>query len=435
MVPATSVEAAGDWRYDSSTMDFLAREGTDTQGLDYRMTAERLDLVPESMAAAPAADRSLQARFTDLPQGLPLGVKQLADQVTAGQPSKFQKATALQQWFRKDGGFRYDLKTKAGNGTDALLAFLDDRVGYCEQFASAMAVMARIEDIPARVAVGFLRPDRIGPNTWEYSSHDLHAWVELYFPGSGWVLFDPTPGSITGTAPSYTRVELPGSSGLPSISANTNLPRDELPDRGSSAPAGAEPDSASADGDSQGSGFPWLVVLGGLGGVLLLALAGVAPRTVRRLRSDRRWATWTGPEAAWAELQDTMVDLGRPWPAGLSPRAAAAQLVEFCGQPLDEYTADRPRHGAGVSPESELALERIVEAIELLRYASPGTPHTEALHAEVETCVSSLYGGAPAAARRRARWLPRSVLRAPRRPVATGSVEVVGQGGLVDHVG
>ncbi|MFN8194984.1 MAG: DUF3488 and transglutaminase-like domain-containing protein [Nocardioidaceae bacterium] len=437
MVPATSVTAAGDWRYDDATMDFLAMEGTDTRGLDYRLTAERLDLLPASMAAAPNATGRIQDRFTDLPEGLPFEVKQIADQVTAGQPSKFQKATALQDWFRKEGGFTYDIRSApSGNGADALVEFLDGKVGYCEQYASAMAVMARVEGIPARVAVGFLRPDRLGPNSWEYSSHDLHAWVEAYFPGSGWVLFDPTPSSVSGAAPSYTRAELPGSPELPSVSAPTDTGNAEaLPTRGSSAPAGAQRDQSSADGASDSGGFPWLAVLGGLVGVLVVALLAMAPRTVRRLRSDRRWAAWNEPEAAWAELHDTMLDLGHPWPTGLSPRAAGAQVARHFGLPEDEQTADRPRHGVGVYPVAELALERIVRAVELLRYAAPGSASTDGLRTEVETCVSSLVGGAPTAARRRARWLPRSVLRNRRRPLPTGSVEVVGHGGLVDHVG
>ncbi|MGM3293757.1 transglutaminase-like domain-containing protein, partial [Escherichia coli] len=85
-----------------------------------------------------------------------------------------------------------------GNGGDELEEFLTDdedgRTGYCEQFASAMAVMARSLGIPARVAMGFLEPTEEGRGQWVYSTDDLHAWPELYFAGQGWVRFEPTPG-------------------------------------------------------------------------------------------------------------------------------------------------------------------------------------------------------------------------------------------------
>ena len=435
MAPATSVQAPGNWRYDTSTLDFLAADDdTNTQGLDYRTTAAKLDYSPRALADAPTAGSTLQAAYTALPEGIPFVVRQTADQITAAEPTKFQKATALQQWFRQDGGFTYDLSVRPGNGTDELVQFLDEKVGYCEQFASAMAVMARMEGLPARVAVGFLRPERVGATSWEFSSHDLHDWVEIYFAGSGWVLFDPTPGGRTGQAPSYTTADLPAIPDQPSSSAPTGRASEDLPSRAAtpSADKGADATEGAGAG-STAAIVRWVLI--SLGVVLVLGLVGVGPRLVRRLRSDRRWATWPGPEAAWAELADTMVDLGRPWPTGLSPRAGSVNLVHCFGAPLDEYTPDRPAHGPGRAPQAELALDRILVSLELLRYAAPGTPRTEALHAEVATCVSALYGGATVSARRRARWLPRSVLRRPTRPLPPESVEVVERGELVDHVG
>ena len=77
----------------------------------------------------------------------------------------------------------------------------DGRVGYCEQFAAAFAVMARTLDMPSRVAIGFLAPKQVGHDEWVYSAHDMHAWPEVYFRGSGWVRFEPTPAGRTGTPP------------------------------------------------------------------------------------------------------------------------------------------------------------------------------------------------------------------------------------------
>ena len=84
-------------------------------------------------------------------------VAAIAREVTADAPTGFDRAVALTEWFSGPGSpFTYDLATAPGNGDDALVEFLTTgRRGYCEQFASAMAVMLRTLGVPARVAVGF----------------------------------------------------------------------------------------------------------------------------------------------------------------------------------------------------------------------------------------------------------------------------------------
>ena len=96
------------------------------------------------------------------------------------------------QWFTGPGSsFTYDLSTAPGNGDDALVEFLTSgRRGYCEQFASAMAVMLRTLGVPARVAVGFTG-GRDAAGARSVGTADAHAWVEAWFPGAGWTTFDP----------------------------------------------------------------------------------------------------------------------------------------------------------------------------------------------------------------------------------------------------
>ena len=232
--PISRIDAAGDWRYDLSTMDFMAfDDNTNAKGEHYTMTSVEPDLDPLDLNTANASTDLAGTQFTDLPDGLPTIVTREALEVTSELPTKYQKAVALQDWFRDN--FDYSLATAPGNGTDALEAFLTEgkggRVGYCEQFASAMAVMARILNIPARVAVGFLEPTELEPtqgdgksNTWVYSAQDMHAWPELFFPGAGWVRFEPTPATRPGgtTAPAYTNFEFENEpSDLPSTGATT----------------------------------------------------------------------------------------------------------------------------------------------------------------------------------------------------------------------
>ena len=354
--PISAIDAAGDWRFDASTMDFLATpDDLDTAGARYAMTAVEYDFRPDDLRVSPLPEDRLSDEVTALPDSLPTLVSQIARGVTAGQPTPYDKAVALQQWFREDGGFVYDLTDAptAAVGTDELEAFLrqgSGRVGYCEQFATAMAVMARVLDIPSRVAVGFLTPDRTAPDTYVYSAYDLHAWPELYFPGAGWVLFDPTPSARVPDAdlPAYTTR---GSDVvIPSID-----PEDEATRQPSGRPSIQDPArpttapddlGAAAQSGSDGSSFPWwrlLAVVLVLG--LLLALA-VVPRTVRTRQRARRLAG--GPESAWEELRATTVDLRQGWPESRSPRETQAVLVSRFGRAGDQR--ERPVRGARPGP-------------------------------------------------------------------------------------
>ncbi len=371
--PISRITADGDWRFDRNTMDFLAGDDDlDTAGLSYTMTGVDLELSAESMARAPSTGGLVSSDYIDLPDGIPSTVSNLAFQVTRNEDTRFEKAVALQQWFREDGGFTYSLDAAPGNGTDDLVRFLSNgeggRIGYCEQFASAMAVMSRIVGIPARVAVGFYQPRKIGSQTWEYSAWDLHAWPELFFPGSGWVRFEPTPPGRAAEVPGYTTQRV----NLPDTGAGPGAPRqsEDVPSRSESSSAAGE-DSAQANDKRDGqAGFPWGLVLG-TGGAVLVALGLLfVPSAVRRTRTRRR--VGAGPEAAWAELLDTATDLGVPWPYDRSPRETRDALVRRFGLPVRGDTPERPVHGAHVAPFAVEALDRIVLCVERLRYARAG---------------------------------------------------------------
>ncbi|WP_125038633.1 DUF3488 and transglutaminase-like domain-containing protein [Nocardioides sp. LS1] len=437
--PISNIQADGDWRYDTSTMDFIAGDkDLTTAGMHYTMTAVKLNVEASALALAPSSAGQVSKDFVQLPTGIPVLVRQLAQEVTREAPSRFEKAVALQRWFRETGGFTYDLHSAVGNGTDELVSFLSTgdggRTGYCEQFASAMAVMARELGIPARVAVGFLLPRQVSPQTYEYSSYDLHAWPELFFPGSGWVRFEPTPSERARTVPSYTTQDVPV---LDPTIGSTAVPENGLPSRGSSSQASASPsaDKASARGDTVAP-FPWAPVAGGLAALALVAALLVLPRFLRRRRRQLRLAG--GPEDAWAELRATALDLGVPWPEARSPRETRDVLVEFLGAPVGSGGDERPAHGPAVAPGAVQCLDRIVRALELLRYARGGDgAGSAALRTEAETCVAALEGGASRGARRRAEWWPRSVLtKDARRAVGVAPrPEETRYGGVVDHVG
>lgn len=432
--PISRIEAVGDWRYDQRTMDFIASDqDLTTASLDYTMTATELDLTSTQLELAGTPTGKVDDIFTELPDDMPPIVHDLAAQVTEGQTTRYEQAVALQDWFRNE--FSYSLDRADGNGIDALVDFLSDepggRIGYCEQFASAMAVMARDLGIPARVAIGFLNPTAEGEGTWVYSSDDMHAWPELYFDGVGWVRFEPTPAGRAEDVPPYTvpgataedPTASPSPTARPSALAPTNRPRE------------TEAAAADADGpDDTGSAVPWGPTLGGLAAATLVVGGLLLPRALRTRRRERRLASGA-VETVWEELRDTAIDLGVPWPAGSSPRRTRDVLVDHLGAPIGADTPERPAHGPAVAPEAVAALDRLVLTLELARYSRAGaTVDPVRLRADGEACVAALAGGAARSARRRATWWPRSVLTLRRRARPTDARLETRYGGVVDNI-
>ncbi len=443
--PVDRVSAAGDWRYDSETLDFMAYpDGLSTEGLTFTFTEVELDVESDLLRDAPSWTGQVSRDYIELPDDFPTYVDSLAQDVTRDYPSRYEKAVALQDWFREGGGFEYDLKQAApGNGVDELVAFLQEgdggRVGYCEQFASAMAAMARALGIPARVAVGFLSPTELDDGQWEYSTDDFHAWPELYFSGAGWVRFEPTPGNRAADVPSYTEggvsVAPPSESSTgPSEEPSATNPLDPARtlDPGGELPAGEQ--------GAGGRGI-WDELLVTFAVIVLLLVVLLAPRLIRRSRSRERLQGAIEP--AWVDLRATALDLGVPWPDARSPQETRDQVVRFLGTPPSGETLERPARGAQVAPEAVEALDRLVLTLELLRYARP--PGSDALGdgpidpqvvTDTETVLAALFHGATQRAQRRATWWPASVLPWRRKGIELPRLTSTAQrSGVVDHVG
>jgi transglutaminase-like putative cysteine protease len=436
--PAVSVVAPGDWRYDRSTMDFIsATDDESVAGLNYRVRSLEVAPTAAQLADAPLAPLAVAESGTDLPRDFPTFVSDLAKKETAGRRSQFEKAVALQQFFRANGGFTYDLQTSAGNGTDDLVRFLstgpEGRVGYCEQFAAAMAVMGRSLGIPSRVAVGFLRPEAQGDD-YVYSAHDLHAWPEMYFGGVGWIRFEPTPQARTGgVVPGYTTQQVPQAapsdtaSSVPSAAPTVN-PVDR------SAEQQATEEAAGA-GSSAGRTVLLCVL-----GVLLLGATLLAPRALRSLVRRRRWSaaddarSWV--EAGWQEIADTARDLGIGWDGQVTLRRTAAVLEDSFGDSAHpEAGSARPPHGSDLNPVATQALHRMVGLLERARYARTlpaGAATAESVDADVDACVAAMRAGAGRRRVQRAQWLPRSLTPASlvRRPRSARTVRRLGGPGV-----
>ncbi|MGH3438705.1 MAG: transglutaminaseTgpA domain-containing protein, partial [Sciscionella sp.] len=159
----------------------------------------------------------------------------LATRLTAGSSDPFDKASAIYRYFTTpSNGFTYSTRTAAATSSDALADFLfRGKTGFCEQYASAMAVLLREAGIPSRVGIGFTSGSKQAGGYRSITAKDAHAWVEVYFPGYGWQTFDPTPlADGRGYTPSYL-------SGDPS-NGNDTLTAGKLGRTGQGASSGAQ---------------------------------------------------------------------------------------------------------------------------------------------------------------------------------------------------
>src|SRR3984957_13832806 len=215
--PATSVTAKGTLRADRSTL-MVFDTGVNLGGLTY--TVNSLSETPGGPAlnAAPPAAASVTSHYLSVPADYdPLRAMAQSVVRNAGAKTQFQEAVALQNWLA-GGSFKYTLNAPTVLSAAGLTKFLEvTKKGYCQQFSSAMAVLARLLGIPSRVAFGFTPGSQNATGTFRVTNHDSHAWPELYFQGYGWLRFEPTPsgtlGQGTAYAPSYSVT--PGNPGPP----------------------------------------------------------------------------------------------------------------------------------------------------------------------------------------------------------------------------
>ncbi|MCY9782899.1 DUF3488 and transglutaminase-like domain-containing protein [Nocardiopsis sp. EMB25] len=405
-----SVEVSGEWYADPESLVVFTTDSPRT-GLSYTVESASVTLSADELAET-GRPRSVPGSFLWLPDDVDPRVAELTETVTEGADSPYERAVALREHFTQ-GDFRYDLSPPpVPEGGDPLVHFLlEERVGYCQQFAGAMAVMARQAGIPARVATGFTPGQRMGDGRWSVSTGDAHAWPELYFEGVGWVRFEPTPtdGQETATVPDYTEGEGVGEpedeeTERPETepSADDERENDEPTDgpEGSAAPEDEETDetAAGADTESDSGGWAalvWLPVVGAvLGALLLVALPALARIAVRGSRT----AALTGgsaavaAHAAWRELRDTCLDLGVAWDLTESPRATAARLAAR----------------EAVPEEARAALWRLALGEESARYA-PEPAAAPGAREDLRVARAGLVAASGRWARFRAVLLPRSL--------------------------
>ncbi|WP_188207172.1 transglutaminaseTgpA domain-containing protein [Alkalibacillus aidingensis] len=173
----------------------------------YEIAGRKPDFPINSMKEVPSSSEEVpKETYLQLPESLPDRVGELAEDIIADvDDNRYDQAKAIEEYF-SDEGFVYETSDVAvpSDDEDYVDQFLfDTQRGYCDNFSTAMVVMLRSLDIPARWAKGFTGGDRAynqdvfpdaGANVYEIQNNNAHSWVEVYFDDIGWVPFEPTVG-------------------------------------------------------------------------------------------------------------------------------------------------------------------------------------------------------------------------------------------------
>lgn len=371
-------------------------------GLQYSVTngqpllTKALEDLPESVPSA------ISKNYLGFRSSVTKELTSIAQQITKNANTPFDKAVALERYFQS-GIFRYSLHSNVRNTPQGLVQFLTtDKQGFCEQFAFAMAVLARLVGIPSRIAIGYTGGTRKADGTWEVTSSDAHSWPELYFPQIGWLRFEPTPGGThgqgTASEPSYaTGNSSLGSTGptTPTNPSSSN-PITPVGRRGHvNAPqqglVGTEPLIKPTRHTHAPVGQILLALLA------LLIVAAAVPGTARIVSRRRRWRAAAGDtalaSAAWQEVCADLDDFGLTRRLSESPRATAKRIT------VEESIDEGARQ----------AISRIATVVERCRYA-PVPASADGIKADVTEVRRSLARNAGITQRLRARLFPASVV-------------------------
>ena len=365
-----------------------AEPGSEGPGSSYFSVAARYTGIALPATAAPGPGASPQVFVP--PRGLPaIGTTnvsrelvespyartyRLARRLTQNAPTTFAAVREVERHLEKN--MRYD--EGPPQRRFPLDAFLfEDKIGYCQHFSGAMALMLRMSGIPARVVSGFSPGVRDLETRNEYKVRDLdaHSWVEVYFAGIGWVTFDPTPP----VAPAQSQVpgfDLGGGDREAGAASTASEPAPR------SDPSGEQ--AKPAAGRKDGGTGPVTVVAA----LFALAAAGAGLLMGRRLRSFRRLGGRAGGEVRLRELERALPRVGLAPGPGITLLGIERLLREAAGPASARYAARLRAHRFASSstglPDAaarralrrELGGRGLRGRLRALRALPPGGPRT-----------------------------------------------------------
>ena len=372
------------WTWDPQTRT-VGGVGVSSRDAAYSVTSYDVDPTRAELRDATRRAPDPLLPYLRLPDTISPQLDLITEEVTANAQTPYARAQAIVDFFTENGGFSYSTNVVTPPGADPLESFLDERIGYCQQFAGTMALMARAAGIPSRVIVGFTGGRLTDDGEYVVQARNAHAWPELWFDGIGWVRFEPTPRVGAGVVqPDYSRDR-----------TDRESPDAPVP---SEAPEPTTPEAAAPLPGAGTSGPPGLLIVVGVLAVLTLLATPSLVIAWRRRRRTSRPEPRARIELTWRDLGESITDLGWSWSTAATPREVANAL------------ARQVRLG-----ESErAALRRLVWWIEQVRYAPPSVdvvpPGPSELRADLAVLRKAADRGAVRSRRIRARLAPASLL-------------------------
>jgi transglutaminase-like putative cysteine protease len=415
---AQTLQVPGSWTEHDATL-MMYSSSPPVSGLSYTVTSDEAVLDSSDGNQGTAYPKSISGSYLAFQSGPHHELAKLAEQIAAraGAHTPYQKAVALQSYFAGSGQFHYSTSVNLPAGIPGLIKFLyHTKTGYCQQFAFAMAGLARLLGIPSRIAVGYTAGSPAGHRTWRVTTGDAHAWPELYFTGLGWIRFEPTPGGPggqgTATAPDFGAPAGAGTQPTTLPAGQTSHAKAALGAGGQNAAhlhnLGLGGTGTASQAAAPGHGIAlWVLLIA----AIVVAAAAITPPVARSVVRHRRLQAAGDARlahAAWREARDDLADYGFACRPSESPRAVATRA----GSTLQ------------LDPQAREALARIARAEERARYATAPLP-SPTLRADCATVRRALGRQAGRGERWRARLLPTSMLT-PIRPALQQALDVFG---------
>jgi transglutaminase-like putative cysteine protease len=267
----------------------------------------------------------VMSRYLALPDEVPARVKDLASELTATEPTPYDRARAIEKYLRT---YPYTLDVTRPTLSHDLVDFFlfDIKKGYCDYYASAMVVLARAAGIPARLAIGYATGTyNVNSGLFLVTQAEAHSWPELYFPGIGWVPFEPTAGR-----PAFSQIEQPTPGPIPTQTA-----------------------PLKPVGHTLSSSGKYL----GIAGLALILLAGAGWAIGDKVILSRLRAPWLA-----AELYRRLRRYGKLLGMTASPGETPYEFAEHLSQGLHAMagTANRPTYVDGLVQEIQSITRQVV---------------------------------------------------------------------------
>lgn len=369
-----------DVRYNRATGTAVLPRGLQP-GQSYRLQV----LVPEIPADGQLTDTAVAKTRLPEPRSVPEVVAPTASDAAAGATSAITMARNIEQWLTETGWFSHgitdsgDYPSLAGHGASRVTALLssDLMVGDGEQYASAMALMARSQGLPARVVMGFMPPKTDGEAAAEaiaVTGADISAWVEIEFDGVGWVPFYPTPPE---SKTPHEDTEQEQSDNQPQVVQPPPAPEEPIVDVDEDA---EQPRTEDTEEElTVASDYTLVIVI--VGSVLIPLIVVLTPILVlvaikmrRRYRRRNRGSQLQRVVGGWDETVDALQDvLGLPADPLATRREIAAAVAQRGIYQIGELAAGADAVSFGTGAPSEPLVQRYWEQVDTVRAAMRAT--------------------------------------------------------------